>query len=94
MKTTKWEPSEYIHTKDDVIGYLSAALEDEDGEYALKIVEYILRSEGINEIAHELGTTRDELCLKLAPTGNPTFETVVKLLGILGFRLKLEAKSA
>jgi probable addiction module antidote protein len=94
MKTSKWDPAEFIDTKDDVIGYLSSALEDGDMAYLLKIMGDIARSEGMTQIARELGVTREGLYKSLAPTGNPSFETVFKLLDLLGFRLKVEPKSA
>jgi probable addiction module antidote protein len=46
----------------------------------------------MSQIARELGVTREGLYKSLAPTGNPSFETVLKLLDILGFRLKVEQK--
>jgi probable addiction module antidote protein len=46
------------------------------------------------QIARELGATREGLYKSLSPAGNPSFETVLKLLNILGFRLKIEKKSA
>ena len=91
---TKWDASEYIDTKEEIIALLDVLFEENDPQFLLRFIGDILRSEGINEVARELGLTRDELCQNLVPTGNPTFETVVKLLDILGFHLKMEAKSA
>jgi probable addiction module antidote protein len=87
-----WDPAEFIETKEDVIANLSVALEDGDVEYLLKIMGDIARSEGMSQIARELGVTREGLYKSLAPTGNPSFETVLKLLDILGFRLRVEQK--
>jgi probable addiction module antidote protein len=44
------------------------------------------------QIARELGVTREGLYKSLSPTGNPSFETVLKLLDNLGFRLRVEQK--
>jgi probable addiction module antidote protein len=87
-----WDPAEFIETKEDVIANLSVALEDGDVEYLLKIIGDIARSEGMSQIARELGVTREGLYKSLAPTGNPSFETILKLLDILGFRLRVEQK--
>jgi probable addiction module antidote protein len=94
MKIDKWDPAEFIDTKEDVIAHLDVALEDGDMEFLLKTVGHIARSEGMAQIARELGVTREGLYKSLSPAGNPSFETVLKLLDILGFRLKLEKKSA
>jgi probable addiction module antidote protein len=94
MKIAKWDPAEFIDTKEDVLAHLEVALEDGDMEFILKTMGYIARSEGMTQIARELGITREGLYKSLSPTGNPSFETVLKLLDILGFRLKIERKSA
>jgi probable addiction module antidote protein len=94
MKAAKWNPAEFIDTKEDVIAHLEVALEDGDMEFLLKTMGYIARSEGMAQIARNLGVTREGLYKSLSPTGNPSFETVLKLLDILGFRLKIERKSA
>lgn len=86
----EWNPSEDIETKEDVIAELEAALEYGDMTFLLSIFDDIVRSEGISEIARELGVSREELCRSLVPTGTPSFESVTKLLDFLGFRLKLE----
>jgi probable addiction module antidote protein len=94
MKTAKWNPAEFIDTKEDVIAHLEVAFEEGDMEFLLKTMGYIARSEGMAQIARELGVTREGLYKSLSPSGNPSFETVLKLLGILGLRLKIDRKSA
>jgi probable addiction module antidote protein len=94
MKTTKWDPAEFIDTKEDVLAHLEVALEEGDMQFLLKTMGYIARSKGMAQIAGELGVTREGLYKSLPPSGNPLFETVLKLLDISGFRLKIERKSA
>jgi probable addiction module antidote protein len=94
MKTAKWDPAEFIDTREDVIAHLEIALAEGDMEFLLKTVGYIARSEGMAQIARELGVTREGLYKSLSPSGNPSFETVLKLLDILGFRLRIERKAS
>jgi probable addiction module antidote protein len=94
ITVSDWDPAEFIETKEDVIANLSVALEDGDVEYLLKIMGDIARSEGMSQIARELGVTREGLYKSLAPAGNPSFATVLNLLDILGFRLKVEQKAS
>jgi probable addiction module antidote protein len=91
---SKWDPAEFIDTKEDVIAHLTVALEDGDIKYLLKIMGAIARSEGMAQIARELGVTRMGLYKSLSPDGNPSFETVIKLLDILGFQLSIQQKRA
>jgi probable addiction module antidote protein len=46
------------------------------------------------QIARELGVTREGLYKSLSPSGNPSFDTVLKLLDIMGFRLRIERKAS
>lgn len=89
----RWDPAEEIETENDVIAYLEGALEENDLAFLLRTIGHIARSEGMTRIARQFGVTRESLYTSLAPNGNVSFETVLKLLDRLGFRLKLEPKS-
>jgi probable addiction module antidote protein len=90
----KWDPAEFIDTKEDIIAHLSVALQDGDVKYLLKIMDAIARSEGMAQIARELGITRMGLYKSLSSDGDSSFETVIKLLDILGFQLTVQQKQA
>jgi len=90
----KWDPADDIETKEDVIGVLEAALEENDPDFLLSVVGDIARSKGMTQLAKELNITRKGLYKALAPDGNPSFKTVFKLLDLLGMRIRLEQKSA
>ncbi|MCL2138813.1 MAG: putative addiction module antidote protein [Treponema sp.] len=90
----KWDPAKYITTKEAVIAHIEAALEENNTELFLSVVSDIARSKGMAKIARELGVSREGLYRSLAPAGNPSIETVFKLLDILGLRVKLEPKAA
>ena len=89
---TDWDMADYIKTKKDVIAHLEAALAENDIPFLLSVVGDIARSEGMTKIARSLGMSREGLYRSLSPTGKPSFETVVKLLNLLGLRLSIEYK--
>jgi probable addiction module antidote protein len=91
-KTTAWDMAENINTKEDVIAYLEAALEENDTVFLLKIIGYIARSKGMAQIARELNLARESLYRSLAPEGNPSFNTVVNVLDNLGYQLSVKEK--
>jgi len=93
-KTTAWDMANHINNKEDVIAYLEAALEENDTKLLFSIISDIARSEGMSKVARELGVSREGLYRSLAPNGNPSFDTVFKLLDLLGMRIRLEQKSA
>ena len=93
-KTTVWDMAENINTKEDVIAYLEAALEENDTEFLFKVIGYIARSKGMAQIAKDLNLARESLYRSLAPDGNPSFNTVVNVLDYLGYQLSIKQKIA
>jgi probable addiction module antidote protein len=93
-KTYKWDMANHIKTKDDVIGYLEAALEENDTELLFEVIGDIARSEGMAQLSRELNLSRESLYRSFSRAGNPSFTTVVKLLDALGYKLKVLSKTA
>ena len=93
-KTTLYDPAEYIKDKEDVIAHLEVALEENDIEFLFDTIGHIARSKGITKIAKEMKIDRKSLQEMLIPDGNFSFETVLKLLDVLGLQLKLVQKPA
>jgi len=89
---SKWDPSEYIETKEDVLAFLEGAFEENDPEFLFKTIGYIARSKGMAQIAKELNLNREGLYTALSPQGNPSFITVARVLDNLGFQLSVKQK--
>jgi probable addiction module antidote protein len=85
-----FDPAEYIETKEDVLGILEAALDENDPEFLLSVIGDIARSKGMMKIAKELNLDRAGLYRSFSSEGNPSFITVLKVLDNLGFRLNIE----
>jgi len=94
MKTSDWDMAEFIESKEDVIAHLSVALEENDTDFLLSVLNALARSKGMAQIAADLGVTREGLYKTLSPGSNPAFGTVVKTLDNLGFKLSIELKQA
>ncbi|MDR3192856.1 MAG: putative addiction module antidote protein [Treponema sp.] len=92
MKVSKWDLAEVLDTKEDIIASLEVAFGENDTGFLFEILGALARSKGMTQIARELNVTREGLYKSLSPTGNPSFETMLKLLDLLGFRLKVEQK--
>ena len=92
MKTSVYDPAEYIETKEDVIAFLEGALEENDPEFLLETIGHIARSKGMTQIAKELNIDRAGLYKSFSPDGNPYFITVARVLNNLGFQLSIKQK--
>lgn len=88
-RATKWNESEYLETEADIAVYLNAALEDGDTSVIAAALGDIARAKGMTQLAKETGITRDGLYKALSPTGNPTFDTVQKVVKAFGLKLDI-----
>ena len=86
-KATKWDASEYLTTEEDMAAYLNAALEDGDISVIAAALGDIARAKGMTQLSKETGITRDGLYKALSPTGNPSFDTVQKVIKAFGLKL-------
>lgn len=86
-KATKWDASEYLESEADIAAYLNAALEDGDTSVIVTALGEIARAKGMTQLSKETGITRDGLYKALSPTGNPSFDTVQKVVRAFGLKL-------
>ena len=92
VTVSDWKLSDEINTREDVIGILEAALEENDIEFLFKVIGDIARSKGMAQIAKELNLNREGLYRSLSQEGNPSFSTIAKVLDNLGFQLSVRQK--
>jgi probable addiction module antidote protein len=92
VETTIWDPAEHINTKEDVIAYLEAALEENDTALLFAVIGDIARSKGMSQIAKDLNLARESLYRSLSSDGNPSFNTIVKVLDNVGLQLSVREK--
>lgn len=90
MNTTEINASEYLQFEDDVIAYISAALEDGNVNLISEALGDIAKSKGMSEIAARTGLSRTSLYKTLSGNGDPELGTILKVVNALGYRLQLE----
>ena len=86
-KTTTWDATDHLATEADIAAYLNAAFEDGDTSVIAAALGDVARAKGMTQLAKETGITRDGLYKALSPTGNPSFDTVQKILRAFGLKL-------
>jgi probable addiction module antidote protein len=88
-----FDAADYLHTPEDVTAFLEAVLEDYDGDsrVIVKALGVAARALGMQQIAKETGLNREGLYQALSGKGNPSFDTVLKVMNAVGveFRPKL-----
>ncbi len=91
IKLEKYDSIAFLENEEDVIAYLNAALEDGDLSLLNEVLGNIARWRGMTEIADKTGLGRESLYKSLSKSGNPRFETVLKVVKALGYRFELVA---
>lgn len=94
VKTTPFDPANYLETEEDILCYLEAAMEGNDPKHIASALGDVARSKGMTEIAKKAGLGRQALYGALSETGNPTLETLTAVLGALGLELTVQKRAA
>ena len=69
---------------------LNDALATGHAGYIANALGIVARARGMSGLAAEIGVKRQQLYRALSEDGNPTLETLTKVIGALGFRLSVE----
>jgi probable addiction module antidote protein len=91
IETQPWDAAEALTTPADIAAYLDAYLEDGTPEELLRALNTIARSRGMSELARQTGVSREALYRAFSDNGNPTLDTLLRVLKALGVRLAIAA---
>ena len=69
---------------------LNDALASGHAGYIANALGIVARARGMSGLAAETGVKRQQLYRALSEDGNPTLETLTKVINALGFRLSVE----
>jgi probable addiction module antidote protein len=83
-----FDAADYLDDEETIAEYLSAALEDPNPDVLLAAVRDVARARGMAQLARDAGLGRESLYKALAPGAKPRYDTVLKVLHALGFKLK------
>ena len=90
--TSPYDVAEHLRTPDEMAAYLEASIEEADGDAAFiaKALGDIARAKGMSQVASDAGLSRESLYKALSGERNPTLDTVLKVIGALGLKLRAE----
>ncbi len=63
-----------------------------DAAFVAKALGDIARTKGMAQVASDAGLSRESLYKALSGERKPTFETILKVIGALGLKLRAEAE--
>jgi len=91
LETRPWDAAEVLNTPADIAAYLDAYLEDGTPEELLRALNTIARSRGMSDLARQTGISREALYRAFSEQGNPTLDTLMRVMKALGVRLAVAA---
>lgn len=90
-----FDAAEYLDTPEDEASLLNDALTDGNAAYIAAALGAVARAHGgIAQLASATGLSRQALHKALSEQGNPTLETVMKVLDALGLQMHIQRKEA
>ena len=94
--TSPYDVAEHLRTCEDMAAYLEASIEEADGDAAFvaRALGDIARARGMAQVASEAGLSRESLYKALSGERVPSFDTVLRVVGALGLKLRAEALPA
>jgi probable addiction module antidote protein len=90
--TTPYDVAEHLRTPQEMAAYLEVCLEEANGDAAFvaKALGDIARAKGMSQVARDAGLSRESLYKALSGERSPSFETILKVIGALGLKLRAE----
>ncbi len=90
--TSRYDVAEHLRTPEEMAAYLEACLEEADGDAAFiaKALGDLARAKGMTQVARDAGLSRESLYKALSGERTPGFDTVLKVVGALGLKLRAE----
>ena len=91
--TSPYDVAQHLRTPEEMAAYLEASIEEADGDAAFiaKALGDIARAKGMSQVASDAGLSRESLYKALSGDRNPTLDTVLRVVGALGLKLRAEA---
>jgi probable addiction module antidote protein len=91
--TTPYDVAEHLRTPEEMAAYLEVCIEEANGDAAFvaKALGDIARAKGMSQVARDAGLSRESLYKALSGERCPNLDTILKVTGALGLRLRVEA---
>jgi len=88
VKTTAWDPAKYLQSEEEITVYLNEVFSTNDTQLIISAIGDVARARGMAKVAEDADCGRESLYKSLSQNGNPSFETIIKVMLSLGYVLK------
>ena len=91
-KITRWEILDYLDNEKSIAAYLQVALEENNPAGLITAIGDVVRARGVNNMAQEMGVSREGLYKSFSGSRKPNIETVLNALDKLGMKIVIQPK--
>ena len=92
-RDTPFDIQEFLTTEEDRAGFLEAVAEINDPALLRSAILEVARAQGMADVARRAGLGQKTLFKSLGENGNPTLDTITRVLGALNLRLEIHPAS-
>ena len=89
IETKPFDAGRFLTEPEDVDALIADAFASGHAPYIAASIGFAARRHGMTKLASEIGVNRQALYTSLSTDGNPTLETVMKVLCALGFDVQV-----
>lgn len=93
VSLTRWNASDYLETPEDMLAYLDEAARTGEPALLQAALGDVARARGMSEVARSAGVGRESLYKSLSADGNPSFQTVARVVAALGGQISVTPRS-
>jgi probable addiction module antidote protein len=89
----EYDAAKYLNSEELIDAFLAVAFEDDGGppmsaDYVTSCLAIVARArKNISQLARDAGLSRQGVTKALEPGSQPSFDTVLKIAGALGYRI-------
>jgi probable addiction module antidote protein len=87
IKLTDFDAAAHLDRPERIAAYLNLAFASGDTEEISDALGVVARAKGMSEVARHAKLGRQSLYKALSPQGNPSVDTLVRVMSALGLRL-------
>ena len=92
-RSVEYDPTDYLKTKEDIVEYLNAAIQDGDEKVLLMALRNVVDAlGGMTRMARKTGLRRETLYRTLSEKGNPRLSSLLAMLHYMDLELAVKPR--
>lgn len=91
-KFSRCDAAKYLKSGESIVEFLNATIEENPGDAAAlkRAVNTVIRARNMSQLARDAGISREGLYKAVSEDGNPSFDTMQRVLSAIGLRIAFE----